>query len=71
MTNVAIDFDLAERMAQSERDAGARRASATVAAHGSAVCRNCGEAIEPARRLAAPFAVRCLTCQQQAERGRL
>lgn len=70
MVNAAIDFDMAERLAQAERDAGARKASATVAARGSAVCHDCGDRIEPARRLAAPFAVRCLSCQQHNERGR-
>ncbi|MDO5643629.1 MAG: TraR/DksA C4-type zinc finger protein [Paracoccus sp. (in: a-proteobacteria)] len=66
--NIAIDFDLAERLAQAERDAGAGRAIAAVASRGSAICHDCGEHIEPARRKAAPFATRCLNCQQHSER---
>ncbi|MFV0409779.1 MAG: TraR/DksA C4-type zinc finger protein [Paracoccus sp. (in: a-proteobacteria)] len=67
--NANANLDLAERFAQIERDAGARRISAAVSAPGSRYCCDCGEAIEEARRKAAPFAVRCITCQQSHERG--
>lgn len=70
MTGVHVDFDLAERLAQAERDAGAARVSARVAGRGCAHCHDCGEHIEAARRRAAPFAVRCLSCQQISERRR-
>lgn len=68
MAGAPIDFDLAERLAQAERDAGAARSSAMVSGRGSAVCHDCGEMIEEARRKAAPFAKRCLECQQHSER---
>lgn len=69
MVNATANLDLAERFAQIERDAGARRVSAAVSARGSDVCHDCGELIEEARRKAAPFAIRCITCQQVHERG--
>lgn len=33
-----------------------------------AACIDCGEDIEPARMQAAPFARRCIACQEQYER---
>lgn len=61
------DFELAERLAEAERDAGINRAVAAVTGLGCVTCVDCGEAIEPARRAAAPWAVRCLCCQQEFE----
>ena len=59
----------AERRVEAERDHAVRLASAQVMAGGRTHCEDCGEEIELARREAAPFAVRCLECQQSAERG--
>lgn len=61
------DFELAERLAEAERDNAVERACAQVAGVGSANCIDCGEPIEAARRAAAPWAVRCLHCQQDFE----
>lgn len=68
MAGAPVDFELAERLAQAERDAGAARVSAVVAGRGSPTCHDCGDAIEEARRKAAPFATRCIECQQHSER---
>ena len=59
----------AERAVDAERDNGVQRVSAALAATGSDTCEDCGEEIEAARRAAAPFARRCVTCQRDAERG--
>ncbi len=61
--------ELAEKAVNAERDDGVQRVSATLSATGSATCQDCGEEIEAARRAAAPFARRCVTCQRDTERG--
>jgi len=61
--------ELAEKAVDAERDNGVKRASAALAATGSGICQDCGEEIEAARRAAAPFARRCVTCQRAVERG--
>lgn len=61
------DFELAERLTEAERDAAVNRAVAAVAGVGSVTCTDCGEVIEAERRIAAPWAVRCLHCQQEFE----
>lgn len=61
------DYELAERLAEAERDAAVSRAVAGVTGVGSVLCIDCGEVIETARRAAAPWAVRCLHCQQEFE----
>lgn len=62
------DFELAERLAEEERDAAIGRVLAAVTGMGSPICIDCGDEIEPARRAAAPWAVRCVSCQQDFER---
>lgn len=64
----AIDFDLAEQLAQAERDAGVRRAQAAVRGmSGKFVC-DCGEPIGEARLAALPNARDCIDCATFAER---
>lgn len=38
---------------------------------GVARCLDCAEPIAPARLAAAPWAVRCVSCQERVERARL
>ncbi len=63
------NFEMAARLADAERDTGVSRASWAVTGRGCADCITCGEEIEAARRAAAPFAQRCIGCQQAFERG--
>lgn len=42
-------------------------AAAAVSVHGRDTCAECGAMISPARRIAAPFAVRCIECQELLE----
>ncbi len=37
---------------------------------GDAFCRDCGDPIDVARRMALPSATRCIECQTASERGR-
>lgn len=61
-------MEFADAIATAERDAATARVSRAVAAAGSAVCEECSEPISIERRMAAPFARRCLCCQQSLER---
>lgn len=78
MADFGDDLDRAEGLAAAEREAGIRRACATLAALTRAVgvdpdcteCEACGGDIGAARKAAAPWATRCITCQQAHERGR-
>lgn len=60
--------ELADWRAAQERAAGIARASAAVKEQGAETCADCGETIEAERRRAAPFATRCITCQQIFEK---
>ncbi len=64
------ELDLTEAELKVEMGVAARVAQVqgALAGQGSEECEDCGEAIEPARRMAAPFAVRCVHCQAAAER---
>lgn len=68
MAKHEFDFELADTLAQAERDAAIARAVSAVTGTGSAICIDCGARIEAARRAAAPWAVRCIHCQLQFER---
>ena len=60
--NFAIE--LAEHRVAEERDAGVKSIRAEVASAGAFECIDCDRKIPEARRLAAPFAKRCIRCQE-------
>lgn len=62
-------YELADLRAEQERETGIRRASAAVSRPGQRWCIDCTEEIDEARRKAAPFARRCITCAQILERS--
>lgn len=57
-------FDLADELAEQERNAAIARVSATVTAQGELICVDCDEEISIARRTAYPAAQRCVVCQE-------
>ena len=61
MNNAA--FDLAAARTDQERDAGVADAGIALKQTGSTICIECGAPISDKRRLAAPFARRCIDCQ--------
>lgn len=60
-------FDQAERTTEILRLGAILRAAAAVSQTGRKTCQDCDEPIDPRRRAAAPFAVRCMSCQKIAE----
>lgn len=64
------ELDLIEAELKVEMGVAARVAQVqgALTGQGSDECEDCGQPIEPARRMAAPFAVRCVHCQAAAER---
>ncbi len=62
------DMIAAEQAVELERMARVSQVRGALIGQGSDECKDCGETIEPARRLAAPFAVRCVYCEADAER---
>jgi RNA polymerase-binding transcription factor DksA len=62
-------LELAEQMAEQEREAGILRVRAALAVEGSEVCENCCQRIGIERRIAVPSACRCVDCQTRLERG--
>lgn len=56
-------YDLAAERAEMERDAGIAVAAIALKQPGSTECIDCGDPISTKRRLAAPFACRCIDCQ--------
>lgn len=65
---MADDADRAMAMVEMEVEAGI--AAARPRGTGRADCLDCGEPIPEARRRAASWAVRCMTCQEAMERSR-
>lgn len=63
-------LEYAENAVRAEQDRSVQQVTQSLRATGCAECVDCGDEIEPARRAAAPFAVRCVTCQQMTERRR-
>lgn len=59
--------EMAEAAAASERADAISACQRTVQGMGQDECESCGELIPPERRQAAPFAVRCISCQQAIE----
>lgn len=65
------DLEYADALAEAERATAAARVRKLVSSAGSADCEDCGARISPERRAAAPFAIRCVSCQRIHEKGRL
>lgn len=66
-----MDFmiEQAEERVARERDLRLGTVSASVTGTGCEDCTDCGQVISAKRRAAAPFARRCITCQENFERG--
>lgn len=73
---MADEVDLAQERIEAEREArlrAAAQARAEAMAEGQAVqeeCASCGDVIPPARRQAAPWACRCVDCENAFERDK-
>lgn len=61
-------LDRASELEEAERAAGTQAVRAQLAQPGATECEDCGDEIPEARRIAAPWAVRCVYCQEVAER---
>jgi phage/conjugal plasmid C-4 type zinc finger TraR family protein len=64
------EFEMATQLAERDRADAIAAARRTVDAEGSAECEDCECTIPHARRLAAPFATRCIECQEAHELAR-
>ncbi|MDW9912460.1 TraR/DksA family transcriptional regulator [Sinorhizobium meliloti] len=62
------DFDLAEKIAERQREAAIRRARLALAVEGTFDCQDRPNEIEAARREAVPSARRCIAYQRHYER---
>ncbi len=60
-------LDLANSLAERERDAGIEAASKALQCNGITHCIDCQKPIPPRRREAIPSAKRCFLCQQTYE----
>lgn len=60
-------FEWAAALEERNRADAIAAAHRVIEAEGQADCEDCGELIPPERRLAAPFATRCLSCQVAQE----
>lgn len=63
-------LEQAEKMVAAELQTSMTRNQRAMTTPGTADCMDCGDPIPADRRAAAPFATRCIECQQGAERGR-
>lgn len=63
-------FEMAAQLAERDRAEAIAAARSQVNAQGSETCEDCDQLIPMERRLAAPFAVRCLDCQSANELAR-
>lgn len=61
-------FDLADRLAEREREAGIARAQAAVRGMSGRFICDCGEPISEARRAACPETDKCIDCATFLER---
>ena len=61
--------DFADARRDIEEYQAGRTALARLEAGDYGTCTDCGEPIPPARLAAQPFAVRCIACQERAERA--
>ncbi|MDL2401269.1 TraR/DksA C4-type zinc finger protein [Rhizobium mayense] len=65
--NDRVNFDLADRRAEEEREAAISAASRAVKAKGKLECEDCSAEIPAARRAVYPSARRCIRCQSEHE----
>lgn len=70
MTRPADQLEIASDLEESERAHGAALVRAALQTQGADECHDCGDTIPEARRKAAPWAVRCVYCQEVLEAGR-
>lgn len=70
MTRPTDQLDIASELEESERAHGAAIVRAALQSRGADECHDCGDVIPPERRNAAPWAVRCVYCQEVLEAGR-
>lgn len=63
-------LDIASELEESERAHGVALVRDALQAQGADDCRDCGDIIPEERRKAAPWAVRCIYCQEAVETGR-
>lgn len=68
---MADDIDFASDLAAAASACAVGDVQRALAGAGQADCVECGREIAPARRAAAPFAVRCVGCQNLKEGNRL
>ena len=68
--NIEISWDDVAYAEVHERETRVRRIQNAVRPAGAVACEECDAEIPAARRKAAPFATRCLHCQELHERGR-
>ena len=61
-------YEQASALEQARRDEALRVHRARAQTVGQPDCEDCGELIPPARRAAAPGAIRCIHCQKTYER---
>ncbi|KPU84426.1 hypothetical protein JI58_03910 [Marinosulfonomonas sp. PRT-SC04] len=61
-------IEQAEAVVELERETAIRRNRILVGTKGCADCEDCDAPISEARQRAAPFATRCIDCQQKHER---
>lgn len=70
MTRPADQLDIASELEESERANGVAIVRTALESQGADECHDCGDTIPEARRKAAPWAVRCVYCQEVSEVGR-
>ncbi len=63
-------YDLADKLAERERDAGVARVRASLAGPAGRLVCDCGEQISEARRQAVPHTDKCIDCATRVERMR-
>ena len=69
MSGMDFMIEQAEERVARERDLRIGGVATLVAGMGCEDCKDCGFVIPPERRNAAPFAERCIECQEIFERG--
>jgi phage/conjugal plasmid C-4 type zinc finger TraR family protein len=63
-------LESAELLDEQQRDRAVARIRKDLELEGEAECRDCGDPIDVARRMALPSATRCFDCQEAHERSR-